>query len=303
MSYILEALKKSDQKRQSGKVPDLQTVPEESRYIQQKRRLWPYVVAVVLFINAAVISIWLLGGNEEKSAEVAAHSSAEKAALPPATVMPGEKGSPPAPSSLPATQPKKNVDPVVVVKEGQGETIILDGAPAAKVSVAGNEAQQAGTIDVPPEEQAPSESAVEETISGENQVGEDQPMDAEFLDEPAEFVEEETAPQEEFRSETEAPRRAGSAVNLQEAAAAPGKDWNKNLLDILQLPPNIQAKLPEFRISAHFYSSNPASRLASVNGRVLREGQKLATGLTLREITRDGLIFTFETYTFQVEIY
>lgn len=312
MSYILEALKKSDQKRQSGKVPDLQTMPEESRYAPQKRKLWPYALAVVLLINAGLISIWLFSGNGEKSVRIAAKSSGEKAPQPPARALTEKKIPPPNPASISAAQPKKTVDPVVVVKEGPGEPVTLDNSPAAKVSVAGGEA----AVAPPAEEQAqepsaaveelqaekPLEAASEETTPGENPE-EIQPSDAEVLDEPAEFVEEETAPPEELRPETAAPRRAGPAKNLQGAAAVPGKDWNKNLLDIMQLPQNVQSRLPEFRISAHFYSSTPASRLASVNGRVLREGQNLAPGLTLREITRDGLIFTFETYTFLVEIY
>lgn len=50
MSYILEALKKSDQKRRQGDVPDLQTIHVPLNVETQASR-WPYIVIVVLLMG------------------------------------------------------------------------------------------------------------------------------------------------------------------------------------------------------------------------------------------------------------
>ena len=74
-------------------------------------------------------------------------------------------------------------------------------------------------------------------------------------------------------------------------------------LHIMQLPSSIQEKLPEFHISAHVYfAKKPASRLASINGKIVREGQKLIPDLKVEEITSDGVIFSYHEYLFHVPI-
>lgn len=51
-------------------------------------------------------------------------------------------------------------------------------------------------------------------------------------------------------------------------------------------------------ISVHAYSSQAGNRLVYINNRLLREGMSLAPGLTLEQITPDGMIFTYKGYRF-----
>ena len=58
MSYILEALKKSDQERKQGHVPDLQTVHVPVS-IEQHHSRWLYLVIILLLLSLAFVLGWL----------------------------------------------------------------------------------------------------------------------------------------------------------------------------------------------------------------------------------------------------
>jgi len=58
MSFILDALKKLEQKRQRGSVPDLMTVHVPVQREIKKRPVWPYLIIGALFLNAAIFFVW-----------------------------------------------------------------------------------------------------------------------------------------------------------------------------------------------------------------------------------------------------
>jgi general secretion pathway protein B len=58
MSYILEALKKVEQKQQREGAPRLLTIPTEVGEERKKRRVLPYIIAAALLLNAAVMTAW-----------------------------------------------------------------------------------------------------------------------------------------------------------------------------------------------------------------------------------------------------
>lgn len=67
MSYILEALKKSEQERRRGDVPDLQTV-HLPVFAQRQSHTWPYVVIVfLLLVLAFVLGMVMMKGNDDKT--------------------------------------------------------------------------------------------------------------------------------------------------------------------------------------------------------------------------------------------
>jgi hypothetical protein len=59
MSFILDALKKLEQKRQRGSVPDLMTVHIPVPQEMKKRPIWPYLIIGALILNAALLLVWL----------------------------------------------------------------------------------------------------------------------------------------------------------------------------------------------------------------------------------------------------
>ena len=59
MSYILEALKKVEQKGKHGGMPKLLSYPGEAGTRGRKRTLWPYVLSAALLLNAGAIFWWI----------------------------------------------------------------------------------------------------------------------------------------------------------------------------------------------------------------------------------------------------
>lgn len=60
MSYILDALKKSEQDRGNGSIPNVQTIHSSAlNYHQEKRALWPWVLIAVLVINVFILIYFL----------------------------------------------------------------------------------------------------------------------------------------------------------------------------------------------------------------------------------------------------
>ena len=93
-----------------------------------------------------------------------------------------------------------------------------------------------------------------------------------------------------------------SSARLQPTTTSDG-NTKPQVIDMMQLPYSIRKDLPEIHIAAHVYAKQPASRLVSINGHVLREGSSLQPGLKLEEITADGVIFSYEGYHFYVGVF
>jgi hypothetical protein len=105
MSYILDALKKAERDRPAATVPTLKTVHQPPA--GPARRLWPWVGAVVVLVNAAVL-IWLMRSGPMRSTKIPAGSPNTPVASAPATVT--EQAVParpadPAPSVVPSETP------------------------------------------------------------------------------------------------------------------------------------------------------------------------------------------------------
>ena len=74
MSYILDALKKSEKQRQRGTVPDLLTVQDTLAQEPKKRPLWPYLLIVALLLNTCILILWL-GPWQSKKPSIVVQSS------------------------------------------------------------------------------------------------------------------------------------------------------------------------------------------------------------------------------------
>ena len=67
MSYILDALKKSEQQRGHGKTPDVQTVHSSGlNYHDEKKAYWPYILIAAILLNLIAIVYFIIDKNSEK---------------------------------------------------------------------------------------------------------------------------------------------------------------------------------------------------------------------------------------------
>ena len=127
MSYILEALKKADQEHDIGAVPDLAT-PHEAEQPQARFSRWPWIIVILLSVNAALV-VMLLKDKYQEDAEA------------PATVQaPLELQTVPENEQL--VQPKQQTSEVLIEKaptpvepvvprnqsvQSSGEVVVLPG--------------------------------------------------------------------------------------------------------------------------------------------------------------------------------
>ena len=68
-----------------------------------------------------------------------------------------------------------------------------------------------------------------------------------------------------------------------------------------ELPDAIRAGIPEIKFNVLVYANKPADRFVLIKGQRLREGDSLQPVLLVKEIRRDGVIFSYRLYRFLVE--
>ena len=245
MSYILDALRKSDQQRQRGMPPAL-LAPHAAADVPRRRVSTSHILVAALLVAAGVVIGSLRPWQTEQPA-----ATTEPAAMKPVD-------SSPRPS------------PVPVLPQMSRESK-QDVAPAKKAASAARSAPApaAGAI----ERQAPAVAKSE--------------TKAATPDTPREDVT--TALKETAKP---APAKADGASPRD---AAP----EQKVMTIAELPVAIQQEMPKMSISVHAYSREPKDRLVGINDRVLREGEYVAPGLMLEQITLDGMIMSYKGYRFR----
>ena len=263
MSYILDALKKSEKERRKGSVPDIESLQDALAEKPRKRIIWPYILAGALFINAAIFVIWITFPLEDKVVPV--DTATTKPAKPEAPVAP-------ALSLAPETTPEaiampEETDPMQ--NEGVAEE---PGNPAAP---------------------APESSLREPTAIGKK-VQEEKP--------PLSLQKQQTGNIITEKIEPARPRTIDLFTTSERKVETESEEQSP-ILTLQRLPSAIADALPDLVIAAHFYSVNPSSRMASINGKIRREGQQVETGLTVHEITPEGVIFRFRGRLFRINVF
>ena len=262
MSYILDALKKSEKERQKGTVPDPLEIHDYIAHETRKRRLvWAYVLSVVVILNIGLLFYWINPWQTKKASTSGVSSDERSAALnapvPPASGQPKNDGRE-AVIAEKEKEPKSKQPPAVKTPErvlfaGKGETGQASGFPAAKIKqnpVPAVEAKQSPV-----------------TAASDQQVIQAAPV-----------------PSEQKRE-----------------SQSPAPD-SKKIYNVSELPLSLQQSLPAFTISAFLYSDDQAARMVRVNGKMLREGDVLSDSLKLHEIRQNELIFGYQNYRFRLGI-
>lgn len=86
----------------------------------------------------------------------------------------------------------------------------------------------------------------------------------------------------------------------QSADAAPADPaQEQRVLLMAELPAAIRREIPAMAIPVHTYSETPTERIVGINDRLMREGEYLAPGLRLELIAPDGVVFSYKKYLFR----
>ncbi len=256
MSYILEALKKSDRERKQGKVPTLETVQDRSELRRHGiRPHWPIVLFGFLVLGGLSFSAWLYWP--------------EPAPAPTASL----KTSPPeAPSPADST-------PTVDTTASR----VLPTEETQKPGLLANQEQTAPEINPVKTTSSSPELTTPVTTTTSDNV-------------PA-------APPEVENQEPVTTDESAPGDQEERQSPPPIDQSNSGIVKFENLPTELKDELPEIKIGVHLYSENPDARRASINGRLLREGQLVEPGLHLEEITRQGAILSFRGRKFSVAVF
>jgi general secretion pathway protein B len=232
MSYILDALKKSDQQRQLGATPTLMTA-QAAVGTPRQPRLIRNAVLVSALVCIGILIGWFQPWRPNQPV-------AKPAPVASGTIVPVHSAAAPA--------------PVTPVPEMTAKT---DSVPPM---------QNAGSVEQSeiPSDIGAMKQAMPVTAESEPPVEQAQPLA--------------TAPKE---AET---ARPGDAVE------------EKKVVELNDLPASVQQGIPNISISFHAYSSSPKDRHVMINGAMLGQGDLLAPGLSLDEVTPDGVILGYKGY-------
>jgi general secretion pathway protein B len=110
VSYILEALKKLEQKRQQEGTPNLLTLHGDAAKVPQKRRLWPYITLGVVLLNGIIVLLlfWIAPWkNAGQPLSQTSRVTRESTTPPSATVLPEKKEQPVAETKKDVPPPEK----------------------------------------------------------------------------------------------------------------------------------------------------------------------------------------------------
>lgn len=273
MSFILDALRKSDKKRPQGQAPDLGT----EHFVAQPRssRRGLLILGIVAFVIVLNGAIWLWWASRPSSMPPQSGMPAEsEIAQAPEPVNP----SPPASvkPQLPADQPPTPANaPLPVVEK--------PAAPSPPGQAVGRTLIIPGGADSEPRPLDPSEPASEIQASSA-QVE---------IQRAVESVEAASA------STSTSPDKIADEV----PAAVEETEEEATVMTLQELPSSMRAGLPDFSFSLHYYTNEPSQRMVRINGRMLREGQLLQDDLLLEEITPAGAVFSHRDLRFEVVRY
>jgi len=287
MSYILDALKKSEQERKKGTVPGLGTVQglPAHRFGNDWPRRYYLPVTLVLLAILVVLSWLYLREPLPSQTKIAAPTPPPPLTAAPAptpTATPAPKAALPEkpPSSSRAEDGHRAVKLTTPPAAAPLHTLKLKPTPgASSKSAPPTKVSTPPVVQPPPKAEPPRKMAVTETIppTTMNETAPFQPLP-------------ETA-----KPENDPPPTEEAEVVI--------KPEDMPVVPLTELPPEIKGIMPEIKIGIHFFSDDPASRRAGINGRLLHEGQQVEKDIMLKEITRDGAILSFQGRRFSLAVF
>ncbi len=296
MSFILDALKKLEQKRQQGTVPDLMTLHGSEHVTHGKRMIWPSLLLIALLLNAGILLAWLRPWKTETTT-VPMHAQTEH-----------EKQNKPAAVDGKA-QDVDNSGPVKKPGPVSGQPVMANADSASHTTASDEDNISSHTNAYSNDSDAQNVPVNSKTDVPEPDVDENiDPSNAEP------FPHEATAPfnMDMSRKELDTLRSMIKEEQnvTEESAPIPADDDedvplspDDSILEFSGLPSEIKEALPDMSISGHIYSNDPKSRMVTINGDIIREGENVKAGLTVDEITLSGVIFTYQGFRFAMRAF
>ncbi|MBK1722188.1 general secretion pathway protein GspB [Thiocystis violacea] len=308
MSYILEALKKSQQERELGQVP---TLDASGLFVEDKEPVptnyWAFL-SVALAALAVVIALYaaLRGGQEppgvpatvaatpspqtaDPSVDTARAGAVRPAAEPPSGIAlpPRAPAMPSAPALVEAPPPKRLPRPVPAAPTQTSRADGADTAPAlydAPVSL---------DLDPLTEEELLRQLQAEQAAlsgqpapGGQSALGETAPL-IEEAPRPATIPSDLVKDIEAFKQQVRREQGVAPSAAKRPSAKIKGDPTR------LRLTAEQRAMLPAYLMTVHVYDANADKRFVVINGMTYREADETREGLRVEQILKDGAVLSY----------
>ncbi len=301
MSFILDALRKSDARRQQSGAPGLNS-PEPPRPPRRRRRgvlVWLAASLVLLAAVAAAVYVlrptWL--SQAPNVAEQARDSETPVDAPEPSESAADRRGA-------------DSADESSAEEDNSGRTGPEEADRADSVARETSEEQSdEGSESASRDRRAPVPASPERTVSREAPRRETVPVPAE---EATEELERRIAEESDRRREEESTAREAStdderSVRRRQSDSAEGDGsesapsaLNDGVAEYVQhwdLPLSVRRSLPELDLSIHVFSPDEAERFVLINGERYRSGDSIGE-VEIVNINRDGAVVDFRSHRF-----
>jgi general secretion pathway protein B len=252
VSFILDALRKSEHQRQRQTGPGLAEVPVAPA--RSKTNVWASAAIALLVVNLTAVGVLLLR-NAQHGAEVqdipgvrAAPAAANPTLAPPPAQPPAitQSATPPPPRVTQPVSRNPLADEVGATDPGlQAAAAAVPAGPPAVVKSSGT---KRGSVVYAPVPEA-----------------------------------------------ADAPYGVAAAEPAVQPAPAPTRDALPGADEL-----SARGSVPELHLDLHVYAAQPQQRFIFVNSRKYREGETLAEGPLVEQITTDGAVLSFRGSRFKL---
>jgi general secretion pathway protein B len=287
VSYILEALRRSEIQRQQGRVPGLNAAPVSlgsARVPPAGVPLrWVAAAGVVLLALAAAVFAWW---QPWKKPAPEADSARSPAVAKAPAALPGQR------EHAARMQPAEAVPPLLAAQSA---------VPASTSAMQTAPAREAAEPEPPAPRPSPRPAPVEPgggRASTAERLPPARPTAAGKAAEPAPARVVAVEPKPATAPAHAAPLKA-QVPPAAEADARPAGPPPKRVLHFAELPAALRQAVPKIAITGSSYSDEPDSRIAVINDKVLKEGEEVAPGLLLESIGADGIVLKYRGYRFR----
>jgi general secretion pathway protein B len=267
MSFILDALKKSesDRQRQSGPaLYEVKVAPPKARF-----PVWAIAIVALLIINTFIVGYLLLRRSSHGDEAAAANLPPAVPPVAAAPVIPAVATPPAAPPTMaPATAPPLAAAPATAPPLAPASASAPPPATLSQSQPSPPANQQSMGAAEP---RMPERDPNEPTLAGSARDT------GGILNEPAANPDDYAPAAEPGSSLFKGHVKRGTESGLvlyQDAVLVPG------------------ANLPQLRLDLHVYAASPQDRFALINMHKLHEGDSLPEGVRVENITPDGVIMS-----------
>jgi general secretion pathway protein B len=277
MSYILDALKKSEQEREQGNIPHLQSIHSDTNTDQPKSYRWLVISIIAVVLLATTTLLWFnfsdrlipesgdvqIAQSQASSEAIIQQISKQKKDLPPI-----ENETPTKSAADTENSTSLEVEKAIGSTGKQQETITEQAKPSSNVvflekEIADKDLYSEGPFVLPNKTPAdppkPNPARTKQTaVDGVKKQGQDVPV---------------------------------------QSSRQPSKPSVSNIAD---LPQSIRNSIPDLSFSGHVYITVAERRSIIINGKKLREGDYVNADIKVDEITETGAVFDYQGSLFRL---